>query len=371
MIRSLLLRNFKCFREQRFKFAPLTLLSGINGMGKSSAIQSLLALRQSYDQGMLPATGLALNGELVRLGNASDVLHEGADSSDQLEIVVEFSPPANREWHFQYDREKNSLDLCSQPVTQDEVPTVFLNDDFCYLRAERVGPRMSFDVSDFHVRQHRRLGTQGELAAHYLSVYGGESLPNPRLARNGAASSSLRDQVEAWMSEVSPGVRINVSELARSQGVDIVTLQYSYIRGTQVTNQYRSTNVGFGVTYVLPIFVALLSAQPGSVIVIENPEAHLHPRGQAIIGELLARAASSGVQIIVETHSDHVMNGARIAVREKMLNAEDLTILFFERPSEERLDPNVSELKVDIDGRIDRWPDGFFDEWDRSLERLL
>jgi hypothetical protein len=68
MITFVRLRNFKCFREQTLEFSPLTLLSGLNGMGKSSVIQALLLLRQSYHQGTLPETGVTLNGELLRLG---------------------------------------------------------------------------------------------------------------------------------------------------------------------------------------------------------------------------------------------------------------------------------------------------------------
>jgi len=72
MIRSLQLRNFKCFKSQSIDFAPLTLLSGLNGMGKSSVLQALLLLRQSYERKLLPDTGLALNGDLVQIGTTTD-----------------------------------------------------------------------------------------------------------------------------------------------------------------------------------------------------------------------------------------------------------------------------------------------------------
>ncbi len=78
MITSLCLKNFKPFEEQLLEFRPLTLLSGLNSTGKSSVLQSLLLLRQSYQQGLLPKTGLALNGELVCIGTAQDALYEEA-----------------------------------------------------------------------------------------------------------------------------------------------------------------------------------------------------------------------------------------------------------------------------------------------------
>ena len=78
MIRKLRLQNFKCFEDLSLELGSLTLLAGLNGMGKSSVLQSLLLLRQSYLQGILEETGLALNGDLVSIGTAADALFEEA-----------------------------------------------------------------------------------------------------------------------------------------------------------------------------------------------------------------------------------------------------------------------------------------------------
>ena len=101
--------------------------------------------------------------------------------------------------------------------------------------------------------------------------------------------------------------------------MDIVRMNFSFVdKNAGVTsNEYRPTSVGFGIAYVLPVLVALLSANEKYMVIIENPEAHLHPRGQVAMGELIARAAAAGVQVIVETHSDHVLNGVRLAVKGK------------------------------------------------------
>ncbi len=85
MINRLRVNNFKPFKDQILNFKPLTLLSGLNSTGKSSVIQALMLLRQSYQQGMLPKIGLALNGDLVRIGTAQDALFEGANN-DGLEL---------------------------------------------------------------------------------------------------------------------------------------------------------------------------------------------------------------------------------------------------------------------------------------------
>ncbi|WP_180834594.1 AAA family ATPase, partial [Vibrio parahaemolyticus] len=66
---------------------------------------------------------------------------------------------------------------------------------------------------------------------------------------------------------------------------------------------------------VLPIVLALLVTKPGGLVIIENPEAHLHPKGQSYLGRLIQRTAEAGVQVIIETHSDHLLNGIRVAAR--------------------------------------------------------
>jgi len=154
--------------------------------------------------------------------------------------------------------------------------------------------------------------------------------------------------------------------------MDLVSLQYSFTSGKMVSNAYRSTNVGFGITYTLPVLVALLSAEPGTILLLENPEAHLHPQGQVRIGELIARAAHGGVQVLLETHSDHVLNGIRLAVHSGKIPPDKVKLHYFRR--EERNGQAYVEVllpQIDRDGRIDQWPDGFFDQWDKSLEGLL
>lgn len=94
---------------------------------------------------------------------------------------------------------------------------------------------------------------------------------------------------------------------------------------------FRPVNVGFGVTYTLPIIVAILSAKVDDLIIIENPESHLHPKAQSILGKLFAIAANAGVQIIIESHSDHILNSLRVCVKNKIISNESVAIYYFER----------------------------------------
>ncbi len=367
LLRTLHLQNYKCFEAQPVTFNFLTLLSGLNGSGKSSVLQALLLLRQSYQQGLLQTIGLALNGDLVHVGTAKDALFEGAkDDMIGFDLVLGDEITEGM-WRFNYDREADVLDLDGIRNTGDIYTANLFGKKFHYLQAERVGPRRFFETSDFLVRQGKQLGTAGEYTAQFLDTFRNESIISDILGHPEAVSLTLKDQVEAWLGEISPGTRITLTPNLDS---DTINLQYSFVLGNQESNRYRATNVGFGITYALPILVAVLSSVPGSLLLIENPEAHLHPRGQARIGELLALAAACGIQVVMETHSDHVLNGVRLAVHSGKVPAEVVQLHFFRRHSQDGQAQIVSP-HIDENGRIDQWPDGFFDEWDKSLEALL
>ena len=391
MIKGMRLQNFKCFADQTLRFKALTLLTGVNGMGKSTTLQALLLLRQSYQQGLLPAKGLALNGDLTHIGTAHDALFEDAGEIEDVgENVIGFSLVVDqgqeKTWLFSFPQDASESRKLTAPHEADVLKLIssipnsdviysssLFGDKFHYLQAERLGPRRFFETSDFLVHQQRQLGTSGEYTAHFLSIFGKEEVL-PELARKDASSASLMDQVEAWLGEISPGAKV---VLASNPNTDTVSLQYSFLKKAQQSedvrlrsNNYRATNVGFGITYILPILVAVLSSTPGTLILVENPEAHLHPRGQVMMGELLARAAACGIQIIVETHSDHVLNGIRVAVHDGKLMPADVQLHYFQRSEQDGFAEVISP-NIDRNGRIDRWPDGFFDEWDRSLEALL
>jgi predicted ATPase len=185
-----------------------------------------------------------------------------------------------------------------------------------------------------------------------------------------SSTPNLLDQVAGWLQFLSPGVRITSDLLA---GTDDARLAYEYVgrRGFLESNsKIRPTNVGFGLTYSLPIVVACLSAQPGSLLLIENPEAHLHPLGQFAMGDLLARASREGVQIVVETHSDHVLNGIRLAVKRGVIESSEVVVHYFTRDVETGY-ASIESPAILEDGRLSSWPKGFFDQWDTALDALV
>jgi predicted ATPase len=184
-----------------------------------------------------------------------------------------------------------------------------------------------------------------------------------------AVSPQLKHQVEAWLGEISPGTRIYT---VPHVNLDLVNLEYAFASSLGETNHFRATNVGFGITYTLPILVAILSSAPGTLILLENPEAHLHPRGQTKMGELFALAAASGLQILVETHSDHLLNGVRLAVHSGQIPPNKVVLHYFTRGGDAaKVGTTIKSPKIDRAGRLDFWPQGFFDESEKILRKLL
>jgi predicted ATPase len=368
LISSLRVINFKAFEDQTITFRPLTLLAGLNGMGKSSVLQSLLLLRQSFDRGLLQNNELDLNGELVTLGTGRDILFEGA-SKDVIsfELATDYGLAT---WSFDYNR---SNDVLSEGQSQNPdvgFESSLFNDEFHYLQAERLGPRIFNQMSEYMVRQHKQIGPQGEFAAHFLSTFGTNEVLD-ELIHPDSEADTLKSQVEAWMNEISPGIRFNLEDYPE---LGVVRLGVAFERASDIATRYfNAPNVGFGISYTLPILVAILSASENTLVLLENPEAHLHPRGQSQLGNLLGRAADAGVQVVVETHSDHILNGIRVAVRKRIVEAEDVALHYFHRDIEDDNTKGVQVTTPELDkhGKLSFWPDGFFDEYGKNLDELL
>jgi predicted ATPase len=370
MIKKIRLKNFKCFEDEAVEFAPLNLWAGLNGMGKSTIIQALLLLRQNYELGLLQSDkGISLNSTLTQIGNAKDLLYQYFKTQEiSIEITVSGQSPAGWQWDAKTD--SDYLPLKKKSGNPDNIfKAALFGPDFHYLNAERLGPRVYFETSNYEVLNRNQLGIQGEHTVNYLAEFQNVKIPIEELKHPGATGLTLYEQVNAWMGEIRPGTRINVTS---NLDMSIVGLRYQFLGGIDVGNPFRPTNVGFGLSFLLPVLVAILSSKPGTILIIENPEAHLHPRGQSEIGKLLAIAAANGMQIIVETHSDHILNGVRVAVKKRLVEPGQTKLLFFHgEVIGDQFKHYLLNPKIDQNGRIDHWPEGFFDEWDRQLSELL
>ena len=376
MLTRIDIKNFKCFRDQSLDFNKLTILTGANGSGKSSLIQSILLIRQSYEQYLLPGIGLSLNGPLVHIGRGKDALFEAADT-ETIEITPWFGGRKTDGYTFRYAAEADVL-ACdpkdaklveeedeSEDTASDEERNFNFGFNFSYLNTERAGPKVLYPLSEYDVRGQNSIGSGGQFAAHFLCQFGRLKIPHPPLKHSTCNADSLIAQVEAWLREISPGIRVHATS---SPAFEAAHLNYAFESGAEVSSGFRPTNVGFGISYVLPVLVSLLSRRSGELLIIENPESHLHPRGQFVLGRLCGLVAAQGVQLVVETHSDHFINGVRIAVKTKQIAKDDVTFCHFSRTGK---DVHIAQIRVDEGGRLSEWPDGFFDEYERALNSLI
>lgn len=385
MIDWLSIRNFKALKNVDLPLAPLTVFAGLNGSGKSTALQALVLVQRNLIATREPAV-VRLNPADLKIGAKRDACYVDAQSdAEGLSISVgnlsEGDRIGFRAFGNQADAD-SAVELPSVPAhpVQDGHPS----DSFIqcvkgiqYISADRWGavsehPYHPEAASDSHWGAKAEnavsiLHDRGEGAVEGFPVLSG-------LRHESESNESLLSQVNAWMKEISPGTYVQTEPLSRMK----VGLNYYFGLGVN-KHLFQAENVGFGISAVLPVVAMVLSARPGDCLLIESPEAHLHPRGQAEVGRLFARAAMNGVQVLVETHSDHVVNGIRVAVKQhRGVLSGKAKILFFERkPQPIRPDGVIEQystfqdITIEDDGELSRYPDGLLSEWADLLSRLL
>ena len=367
MLRSIGLKNFKLFEHLHLDFDRLNLFTGVNGMGKSSVIQALLLLRQSFLRRELESGGLLLKGSYVDLGTGRDVFSMYASEADQIEFSLT-EEQQTFEWTFRYSPGTDLLPVASGPEADFSGLALF-GWHFKYLNAEHIAPRVVYEKSESEVVNRRQLGMRGEYAAHFLLHFQSEKIRFSNLVHPAARSDILLHQVDAWMGEISPGTQLVLQDVA---GADLVRLAFKFKTEVDYTNECKAPNVGFGLSYALPVVVALLSATPGELLILENPESHVHPRGQAALGRLMGLCASNDVQLLVETHSDHIVNGIRVAVKRGEIDHGAVRLHYFERAqSIDRHIGTSTAIQIDSRGELSDYPAGFLDEWGNQLAELI
>ena len=341
MITSLSLSNFKAFEAEELEFGLLNILSGLNNSGKSSIIQALR------------------------------LLHEQKSLSDMGPLSI----------YNRSDTRGFSL-MCDQKINEKSNSVIFginnknysrrsgrIEGIVSYISADRLGPRNSLPLNiDEDIKI---VGSRGEFIVGFLTRFDKDwydlKVPEALIAKEGnGVSTNIRE----WLRFISPGIDF---EYTFDSNADI---------GRTMFNKHRPVHVGFGLSYTLPIIASVLihasqlnaKREESVILLLENPEAHLHPSGQTKIGEMLALAASCGVQIIVETHSDHLLNGIRIAIKDRKISHTDVKCFFFKSGEWDgkNEDPvTVERIEIDEYGMLDYWPDGFFDETEKNLQRLI
>lgn len=374
MIKQLNINNFKLHNNTELDVKGLTILTGMNGMGKSTIIQSLILLRQSYMMNDLDM-GMNLKGDLCDAGISGEL---ACQSSNQHHLNIELKFENQDDLIYQFQYPDNIMDTLLPGERTNIIDKNILskyslfNDCFQYLSAFRFGPQKIYNRDTSLVVNKKQISKnmgQCEYAVHFLEQYKNMNIPIEGLAikddNDLDVDYRLSTQVEQWLRKISPNIKIKIEPI----GEDL-KLRYRFNREENtITENMTALNTGFGITYVLPILIAVLSASKGSIILIENPEAHIHPKGQSVLMELMAKAVSYGVQIIIETHSDHIINGSLVAVKNRIITPEHISIYYFERDENQHTAISHS-LEISRNGHIKNPPKGFFDQIDIDLRTL-
>ena len=386
------LRHFKCFDTLKLPLRPLTLLSGANASGKSSVMQALVLLHQTMREHEW-SMRLVLNGTAVQLGTVGDVIDQ-VHGRSSCEIALLEDDAALFQWEFVGERDDMSMALkkFSDP-TNDMAFNIDIDRTqpfryllphglpsppsgkslgvelaaslakrmrgLTYLTAERLGPRESYIFDDPQLTPV--VGPRGEYAISILHSGRDTRVVDSLVVQD--VPPTLFRQVEARMARFFPDCVLAIEQIPHANAVTLG------IRISTDTKFLRPIHTGFGLTQVLPIVVAALSAKNNGLLLIENPEVHMHPAGQAMMGDFLAQVASAGVQVVIETHSDHVLNGIRRAVKSGTLPKDNVALHFFRPRREDEQDSGaqVQSPILDDDGNIDSWPKGFFDQFDKDM----
>jgi len=422
MLTKIELKNFKCFKDKiQFPLTQINLLTGINGRGKSTLLQALLLMRQSIEHSEV-TTQILLNGSCVRLGNFVDVRNSSISRDEPIVLKYYFHEIVhpNKVIHKCMEyllienldddmvAEISEINLCNKFNLDNSVTTVqrkylkkdntneysttenepkrlgncslnnlipndssLIEDEIFYLNsldesfnfshmhyisADRIGPQEFYFKST--LKNFPNVGAKGEFTVNLLYRKGND-LVDDRLCR-GDNAKTLSNQTEEWLSYVFEGAKVEISQ-------SISNILEPLFNTNASKDRYKPANVGFGYHCILPIIVSGLIARKGEILIVENPEAHLHPKAQSRLTHFLAKVSSCGVQVFIESHSDHILNALRIAVLDKIIDHEDLNILYLQLNSEQP----VVQIPVQPNGGIEEWPKGFFDQMDKDFERLF
>lgn len=342
MLNRIRIQGFKCFREAEIGFSNFTLLAGKNSTGKSTVIQAILALCQNQ------ASSLA--GTYMNIGTVDEVKNRIAGSKKIfLEAAYEYH---GKEYLYRKLFDEDGKEERSGIKFPDGI-------NIRYLTADRIGVEDTYPKS---LEGKEQIGVRCEYAFFYLEGHQDELLAEKEFIYDDRTKLTLGGQVDYWLERIL-GYRVSAEEIP---GTELIRVSYG---NRELGRNIRPKNVGTGVSYIAEIIIAAFSCKKGDMLIIENPEIHLHPSGQAGVMEFLVFLAGKGLQVVMETHSDHIFNGLRRCVNSDRI-ALDKTRLYFFRQDEDKISVPV-EILLDEEGHVKNQQEGLFDQIEKDLDVIL
>lgn len=333
MIDSLYIKGLKSIDEQTFDLKPLTIVTGLNSTGKSTLMQSVLLVSKFCSD-----NGLRF---LPDINTRFEILRNKYRKADTIEVRIDGDGFKNR-----LTMQSESAEVSFAP----KEPGPVFERNFYYLSANRIGPENLAAISNEKV-----CGLNGE--ALFGTYEKEKSKPLREALIKDDVSYTLATQVNYWLRHIlALPIELSTTE------VNAMTADVRY--KSDGIPDIMPTELGAGVSYLAKILILCLRAEKGDLVMIENPEIHLHPAAQSRLGEFLAFIAASGVQVILETHCENLLNRVRYEVYAGRIPADDVVIYY-----KESITTPFVEIGIDADGRYTAdFPEGFFDA---TLSELL
>lgn len=420
MINNIQINNFKCFKKVRVGFNLINVFIGQNGSGKSSIAQALMVLKQSLDRKW--TDGLKLH-EPLNLGKFEDVLYFKPDVPKITiglsggKVFKEYRPPGPSV-AFSYIAMFDSTKLTSQTVSfQIEDLDITLRDlpkslrieaDCDYMKTSSVSPQrinirgiggIKLGCGEQVGQPARTTGGAGDIAEYepvlkeilmsvrnaIKNIYYVPGLRGADKPMYGFYDKLVEDLILAH------GLSADSTKLVTAQGQypekeneisDILQntvgarVQYRTIPGPSQTidilKHSWKTNIvndGLGLNQMLFCLAQMLIAPMDSLIIIEEPELHLHPRAQArFVDELVKIAKRDEKQLLLITHSEHILFRALTLIAKRELSPKQLSIYSF---SLNKVGAKAEGLEITEDGRLKGALPGFFEHEIEELKEFI
>ncbi|WP_178930388.1 AAA family ATPase [Bacillus altitudinis] len=408
---SISIKGYKSINdEQKIELKPLTILVGTNSSGKSSFIQPILLLKQTIEESYDPGA-LLLNGPLAKFSNFEQLLHKSKNNraecfevgfkvdnkhtckftytkkNDEL-IVKNATYITKRKNDKEYEKVNIDHDMNTEEMREQipsrvykvinelvennkEKPQIRIKRNRCFISLELI-----FDFEEDLKRGISFPGARPEIVIKNLIHLPGlrgnpeRTYPVTNLNRKDELVS-LPGKFERYVASILHMWKNEDNEKAVEVEKYLELLDLTNKIGTNKINDTQieinvSTNVdegednfvniadvGLGVSQTLPVLVALVYAQPGQIVYIEQPEIHLHPRGQYIFSQIIQEAVSRGVRVVIETHSSLIIKGIQTEVANKKMNPKHVSLNWFRRVNGET---EVESTELDSKGTFGDWP---------------
>lgn len=258
---------------------------------------------------------------------------------------------------------KELLNLVSKKITKQGTDSEGKTEKkikLIYCSSDRIGVK---DTYEKYLGDEIVIGKNCDYVFHYLNAYDEMELDKDRdFVYDSKSKLTFGGQVNFWLNKIM-GYQVKAREIEKTEFIQVL------YRNEKVLFEMRPKNVGTGVTYITELIIAALACKEGDLLIIENPEIHLHPSGQSELVEFLAFLAQCGVQIIVETHSDHIYNGIRKSIRLDQIDSDKVNIYSFTQDTKGCSIP--IKIPVNGDGKALNNAEGFFDQIDKDLNVIL